>query len=193
MACPLRAKCWWGRRNTYQWSLGGKYLGRYLGLDVDADWHRRHGTRLGQLLQVFVPEKRRRKRTPEQRERDTASQRESRRRRTEEMEQEVKVLPKRQPLPCGEDCEGGCPYDGPERCPYTDADLDAAEAEAKREHQRKLRRAQYERHLEKMATDPVYAANFRKKNAARCKRYYNKKHGGKTDGKSGTAQSATGQ
>lgn len=171
MPCPLRDKCLAGWRNTYQWTPGHKLAGRYPGMDLDADWRRRHGTRLAQLQRVFAPLLRRRQRTPEQRERHAEWQRAARRR--GQVGKPVDVPLHRVPLPCGEDCEN-CPYDA---CIYTDEDLDAIEAavarqRAHRDYDPRQRRAKYERDKLKRANDPQRAERFRVQNAARCKRWY---------------------
>lgn len=174
MPCPLRAKCYWGGKNTYEWTWGRKEWGRYPEMDIDIAWAREHGTRLAQLQQVFAPHLRRKQRTSEQRERDTESQRRSRRKKAASNFQTFGNLMRRQPLPCGEDCEN-CPYD---ECMYTDQDLDAAEkvtTHKRVKYDPEKRKEQYERHKTRMETDPQYAERFRAKNAARCKRYYHKR------------------
>ncbi|WP_251447025.1 hypothetical protein [Vermiculatibacterium agrestimuris] len=173
MPCPLRDKCLAGRRNTYQWTPGHKLAGRYPEMDLDADWHRHHGTRLAQLQQAFAPLLRRKQRTPEQRKLHAEWQREARRR--QQVDGHAAPPLRRVPLPCGEDCEN-CPYDA---CPYTDEDLDAIEAVAARQRAHRSydpqrRRAKYERDKLRRANDPKSAERFRAQNAARCKRWYQK-------------------
>lgn len=170
MACPLRAKCFWGRKNTYEWSPGPKISGRFAELDIDSTWRRKHGNRLAQLQQLFAPELRRRVKTPEQKERYAQKEREARQAKANA--RPVGSIPKRPLLPCGEDCDGGCPYDGP--CPYTDADIEALEAEAKREKARRQSAEKYQRQKARMAVDPVYAEKFRAGNRRRNKAAYDR-------------------
>lgn len=168
MPCPLRAKCYWGRRNTYEWALGYKVGGRCLDLDVDIEHRREHGTRAMVLQRLFAP-KPRPPSTPEQREKKTRKAREKREKERQNC-QTFGEMPQRVLLPCGEDCEGGCPYDGP--CPYTDADIEAMEAEAKREKARRQSAEKYQRQKARMAVDPDYAEKFRAGNRRRNKAAY---------------------
>lgn len=170
MACPLRAKCFWGRKNTYEWSLGQKTSGRFAELDIDVSWRRIHGNRLAQLQRLFNPELRRWTPTPEQKEQYARKAREARR--ANASTKPVDDTPKRPLLPCGEDCEGGCPYDGP--CPYTDADIEALEAAAKREKARQQSADKYQRQKARMAVDPAYAEKFRAGNRRRNKAAYDR-------------------
>lgn len=170
MPCPLRAKCYWGRRNTYERALGHKVHGRCLELDVDIERRREHDARGKALQRLFAP-KPRPPSTPEQREKDAQRAREKRERERTNC-QTSGNLTERPLLPCGEDCEGGCPYDGP--CPYTDADIDALVAEAKREKARLQSAAKYQRQRARMAVDPEYAAKFRAGNRRRNKAAYDR-------------------
>lgn len=170
MPCPLRAKCFWGRRNIYEWSLGERVAGRYPSLDTDVEWRRRHGTRLMELKRVFTPEQTRQISTPERRERNAAWMREHRRREGEAKAQTLGILPRKKLLPCGEDCEGGCPYDGP--CPYTDADTDHLEDQEREERVRAQDRAKKAREKAREAVDPEYREHRRQLDIARCHRYY---------------------
>lgn len=170
MPCPLRAKCFWGRRNTYEWTPGEMVNGRFPVLDTDAGWRRRHDTRLKSLERALFPN-----RNAEMCARYRAAHREqladSDRARYQKrhppdppLEREVK----RPLLPCGEDCDGGCPY---EACPYTDADLDDLEAAAKQERLRQQSREKYRRQKAREAEDPKYKAHRRIMDAIRSKRY----------------------
>lgn len=168
MLCPLRAKCYWGRGNTYEWTPGEKVQGRYPRLDA-SNWRREHGERLVWVQRVFAPERSAAiaaKYRMAHKEQLAAKQKE---RYCKANPPKPPKAPSRQPLPCGEDCEGGCPYD---TCPYTDADLDAMEAEAKRERLRQQSRDKYRRQKAREAVDPEYAADRKAKEAIRRKRYY---------------------
>ncbi len=171
MACPLWGKCQAGAGNTYQWTPGAKYWGRYPALDVDAGRRKSRDRLRMELKRLFAPEKCKRKpRTPAQKEENARKERE--RRAKHRPPPKPVPLPDRPLLPCGEDCEGGCPYDGPEHCPYTDADMDALAAEAKREKERQRSREKYQRQKARMAVDADYAERFRAGNRRRNKRHY---------------------
>lgn len=171
MACPLWAKCYWGRRNSYQWTLGRKDWGRCLSLDTDMERRRTHGNRLMALLRLFAPERCREKpKTREQKDEANRKAREARRK-AREREPPPDCPPQRPLLPCGEDCGGGCPY---AVCPYTDADLDALEAAARREKARRQSAEKYRRQKARMAADPAYAERFRAGNRRRSKAAYDR-------------------
>lgn len=73
-------------------------------------------------------------------------------------------------LPCGEDCDGGCPYD--DGCHYTDDDTDRLMEAAKAERAREQSRQEYRRKKERERVDPEYAARRKAQEAVRQKRYY---------------------
>lgn len=168
MHCPLRCKCHWGRRNSYEWTPGGKLWGRYPQLDVDAGRKRAHAT-MGMALQRLFLGRRDKPRTQEQK---TDRARYMRQWRAKNKPPEPPPKLTRQPLPCGEDCESGCPYDDPAKCPYTDADLDAAQAQADRERRRQQSREKHQREMERRAADADYDRRKREQNRERCRRYY---------------------
>lgn len=166
MACPIRAKCWFSRRNTYEHTPGGKLWGRYPELDVDVSWRAEHHRRLKALTDLWGPP--RPERTDEQRAADAERQR---RRRAKQAEQRppTEKAPSRPLLPCGEDCDGGCPY---ETCPYTDDALDALEAAGKQDKLRAQAKEKHARERAREAQDPDYKAHRRELNIARLRRYY---------------------
>lgn len=163
MKCPIRARCFWGRRNTYQWTPGSKTWGWYLDLATE-DREAIHGRRRAQLRDAFCREEEleagRRYREAH---REELAARDRLRRKREAPPPAVKTT-----LPCGEDCEN-CPYDA---CLYTDRDTDQLEADAAKERARRQSREKYRRQKAREAVDPAYAAKRKAQDAARCKRYY---------------------
>lgn len=171
MECPLRCKCYWGRRNTYQWTPGAKTQGRYADLDVDAGWRDRHASRLAALLEAFCRETRREaaRRYRENHREALAEKQAARRARQRPPPPEPKV---RAVHPCGGDCDN-CPLpEGPEACPYTDADDDALLAEERRERLRRQSREKHRREKAREAVDPAYRAHRAALGKERCRRYY---------------------
>lgn len=163
MACPIRAKCFWGRDNTYERTPGPKRQGRFLSMDIDASWRREHGNRLACLQAAFAPELRKWAPTAEYKETRARKAREKRAAQRVDTPPPVKTI-----LPCGEDC-GNCPFDS---CRYSDAAEDDALEIARRETQRQRSREKYRRQRAREQIDPEYAAHRRALGAARCKRYY---------------------
>lgn len=136
-------------------------------LDVDVERRREHNRAINMYRRLFGlwhrPEP-----TEESRERDTRRMRE-RRARERANRQAFADFPRKVILPCGEDCEGGCPYDGP--CPYTDAQQDELEDRQKKEWEKEKNREKRERERARMKQDPVYAAHMRELNIRRLKKY----------------------
>lgn len=170
MPCPIRAKCFWGRGNSYQWTPGPRQWGRFLGLDTDATRRNQHRTRLMQIRRTFDPayymeiDSRYRQAHREQR-----NEWMRRKRREQAQLRPEKQAPPHTPLPCGEDCEGGCPYDS---CPYTDQALDALAQQDRAKRLREQSKQSYRRKKAREAIDPEYAARRKAQEKTRCKRYY---------------------
>lgn len=166
MACPIRDKCWAGRRNTYEHTPGGKLWGRYPELDTDGGRRRQHANRLKALKKLWAPPPP--PRTAAQREAGAARTRKWRAKHAKPHEA-PETVPSRPLLPCGEDCEGGCPY---ETCPYTDDALDALEAAGKQDKLRAQAREKHARERTREAQDPDYKAHRRELDRVRSRRYY---------------------
>ena len=169
MPCPLYARCLCGDTTKYQYPLGKKYMGHYQVLYTDSDRARKRALQDRVYKRLFGGVKSK-PRTAEQKERDAAWAREKRRRDREANPKPV-ALPERPLLPCGEDCAGGCPYDGP--CPYTDADIDALVARAAHDKALAQGRAQKARTRAREAADPEFRAHQLELARVRQRRYYN--------------------
>lgn len=167
MPCPLYTKCLQGNRTMYEYSLGAKVNGLYLALHTDVN-RRQRTTAQNRMYKRLFGGIKSKPLTPEQRAAATAWMREKRRREREANPKPM-ALPERPLLPCGEDCAGGCPYDGP--CPYTDADIDALVAKAAHDKYLAQKRAAWARAKARMAENPEYRARQKELEKVRRKRY----------------------